>query len=195
MIRTTIIPGIAWPLFPMRPTPGQELTASKITELMNRMKAGDTLQRKLNGDRAVLAAFNGNVFINNRRAEQFRHPAINARDFLHISKGKQLVLDGEVYKSKFIPFEALCIDGFSLLDRGPDVRVGAAKKICDQLNLPWIWDVTEDWLLTELTTVHTLRSEFEGVVLKKKDSPYKPLGSAEQDSSDWFKYKFRLVRD
>jgi len=191
MNRTLIVPGLSFPLFPMRPTKGQELTASKITELMTRMKNGDVVQRKLNGDRAVLAVINGQVQIINRRAEQFRHPALNAKDFTHVSK--LMVLDGEVYKSKFYPFEALCVDGFSLLDQGPDVRQAAAVKISGQLGLPWMFSVTEDWLLGELLTEHTLRSEFEGVVLKRKGTPYRPLGSPEQDSSDWFKFKYRVI--
>jgi ATP-dependent DNA ligase len=159
--------------------------------VMQRVKNGDTVQRKLNGDRAVMVAQDSRISLFNRHGENFRHPVVNTSLF---SQFGLTVLDGEVWRSKFWPFEAIVWKGQSLIERGPAEREAMAYHACGLVNLPWIYALDRNWLYGELRQEHSLSSQWEGVVIKQKDSPYRVLGTDTQDSETWTKWKFEVVR-
>jgi len=188
MSRLSIVPGLCAPFYPMRPYRGPKLDKTTVGQIMAKMKLGDTIQRKLNGDRANLVVIDDQVKIFNRYMTQFSHTVLNASDFLRL--GGPTVLDGEVWKSRFYPFECVVFKGLSLVENGPKDREACAKHVCEKLNLPWLYEVTEAWLQAEIKLPHDLRSQWEGVVVKKANSPYRVLGTDAQESPFWGKWKW-----
>jgi len=199
MDRTQIVPGLSVPFFPMRPRTGLSLTsAERIESVVQRIKAGDTVQKKLNGDRAILVAQAGHVTLFNRHCTNYSHTVMNSGDFA--TKFGLAVLDGEVWRSKFYPFDVLVWEGHPLLEKAASVREEAAIMITERVGLRWIYafdrerslGIARNWLYGELRQEHTLKSQWEGVVVKAKDSPYRVLGTDSQDSLTWSKWKYPI---
>jgi ATP-dependent DNA ligase len=201
MTRVQIVPGLSAPFFPMRPRSAFSLTSSeRIEMIMQRIQNGDTVQKKLNGDRAVLVSMprmwpEGQTTLFNRHGTDYSHAVSNISDFGGPSfKFGLSVFDGEVWHSKFYPFEAIVMNGTSLVEKSPAVREEAAIQACKIVGLEWTYALDRNWLYGELRQKHTLRSQWEGVVIKAKDSPYRVLGTETQDSDTWFKWKFEVIR-
>jgi ATP-dependent DNA ligase len=187
MNRIAIVPGLSAPFYPMRPRRGLALNATTVNLVIAKMKT-DVVQRKLNGDRAVLVTHGGRVLIFNRHNTTYSHTVLNGADFLQL--GGTMVLDGEVWKSKFYPFECLVYKELPLVEYGPKAREQAAQQVCEKVKLPWLFGVTEDWLRDEVKKPHDLRSQWEGVVIKMSNAPYRVLGSESQESDTWAKWKW-----
>lgn len=187
MSRISIVPGLSAPFYPMRPRRGLSLNVTTLNLVLLKMRT-DVVQRKLNGDRAVLVANGGKVTVFNRHNTTYRHTVLNSQDFLRFSG--TMVVDGEVWKSKFYPFECLVYKDLPLIEYGPRPREQAARQICERLSIPWMYEVTESWLSEEVQKPHDLRSQWEGVVIKTADAPYRVLGSESQESDGWSKWKW-----
>lgn len=142
-------------------------------------------QRKLNGDRALVGVADGEVKIANRHGRWYQHTVSNMKDFEQLPSGT--LLDGEVYKKTFYPFEVLALKNQSLMNEGPELRCAEAEVITEIVELPWIFgDVTLEWL----QRLGENLPQWEGVVLKEKSSTYVPLGSETRNSTTWFKRKW-----
>lgn len=178
--------GVGFPLFPMRPVEGLRLTSiERVNNVLDSMANGDVVQRKLNGDRAVLLVKDGRISVINRYCSTFSHPILNRDAFLAIPSGS--VIDGEVYQRKFLPFEVLAIGGESLTKLGPKEREDEARRVCRLSQVDFIFgDITRAWL----SNFGANAPMWEGVVVKQNGSPYVPLGSSGQESKTWKKLKW-----
>lgn len=180
------IVGINLPFYPMRPHKGGKITRDNVKQLYADITSGQYLaQKKLNGDRACLGVVNGQVMITNRHGGILKHPVANQHDFEKLPSGT--LLDGEVWKKGFYPFEALAIGGTSFLHERPFIREQEAIKTSKFLGHTWLFTPpTLEWLSLLEANLPT----FEGVVMKAVNSPYIPLGSESQESSTWVKHKW-----
>ena len=181
--RVEIIPGLAMPFYPMRPTKGPSLrTADSIKKFW--ASTGRTqdwvIQPKMNGDRATLALVGGRIYIQNRHGGWYGHSA-DTTPFLRLPD--RTVLDGEVYQGHFHPFEALAINGRSLLRCTVTEREVMACQLTRLVGQQWMFGRPDRrWLLAAQQC-----SEWDGVVLKRAASCYTILGSDTQMSETWFK--------
>jgi hypothetical protein len=175
--RVAVVPGISLPFFPPRPVEGQKIKGPKD---LNFKELAETyvIQAKLNGDRATALVLAGKVFIQNRHGSWFKHPVENQQELLKLPD--RTVLDGEVWKKKFYPFEAVVIGGDSFMLRGPELRVQTCVTVCQHFKLPYIFS----WENAKVT------DEWEGYVFKEKGTPYLPLGSESQTTQGWWKRKW-----
>ena len=177
---------LSYPFYPMRPLTGPLLKSENVFDrVMERINSGSLAQRKLNGDRAIVAVKDAKVYIFNRHMSPYKHAVSNISSFLRYST---VVLDGEVWQSKFYPFEGLIFNGLEMCDYGPKDRESLAKHVCKDVGLPWMFEATEEWIKSEMLKPHTLKSQYEGVVLK--DGPYRTLGAETQTSTKWSKWKW-----
>jgi ATP-dependent DNA ligase len=175
------------PLFPMRPRTG--LVISRLEDLDN-LDPDYHWSLKLNGDRALMGIKDGVAHYANRHGSWFKHNVVNTEAFTKRLKGTWL-LDGEVYKKNFYPFELVESPDGSLTNACPSERAAKAMQICKILKVEWMYG-TKDTLKQEARNcVLELRSNpYEGVVGKLLGSKYIPLGSASRDSSSWVKRKW-----
>ncbi len=168
----TVIPGVSLPFFPMRPLTGPMLrTESDIAQVL--ANTDYHWQPKLNGDRVIFAKVGGKVYLCNRHNNWYSYAIQN--QFVWEHAPDQTVLDGEVWNRKFYPFEALVVAGQSLLRDCVTVRAKAAKELSHELMEPFLFDSpTEEWLRANLIAKP---KEWEGLVGKRKNSPYLILGT------------------
>jgi len=172
------------PFFPMRPKHGAVFNEDTVDKIMEMAAVGDTVQLKINGDRAVMSVdIQGKVFMCNRHGSEFKHTVLNKAKF-SVFAGS--VFDGEVIDRTFYPFEAILFLGLQLAWKGPAEREQAAKEACATLNLPWIYEISREIL----SKLHLNLPRIEGVVVKKAGTPYIRLGSAGQESQAWTKLRW-----
>jgi ATP-dependent DNA ligase len=179
---------IKLPFFPMRPTLGRAIVPGREEEVLSLLET-HVAQLKLNGDRACVANFDGTVRIQNRHGSWFKN-SVDLRPFQLLPRG--FCLDGEVYQKKFHPFEALAIDGVSLLAKPVEERIEQARYFCEGARLPWAWDFPGiEWLRCAAKAAkHEKIPVYEGLVFKRRGSKYVLSGSADSPSQYWTKCKF-----
>lgn len=192
MDKIRVTPGLAMPFFPMRPTRCRDIkTAAAAAEVFSKAKArGSLLQPKLNGDRVEAAKHNGRLLFANRHGNWYNFSVKNASVWSAVEDGT--VMDGEVWKGNFYPFEAMAVGSEILVWKGPHARAAAAEKLCR--------DLGQEYLFPDLTLelLEALRArwsgvdnpEWEGMVEKAAGSPYICLGSAAKESDAWNKYRW-----
>lgn len=184
MQRIEIVQGLTMPFYPMRPATGRKLrTPCLIAEFWATVQEGDwVVQPKLTGRRACLGFVNGTVYIQDRHGAWDRQPVDNRDAFCALPD--RTVLDGQVHKQVFYPFEALAQGGRSLLQAPTSERVRAAQALMEAIGQPWKFFVpTPEWLCLRRKNL----PEWAGVVLKKTDAAYVPLASDAHYSLTWFK--------
>lgn len=184
MSKVTVIPGVAVPFFPMRPITGPVLQdESDIAEIE---AAKDYFwQPKLGGDRVLMAKVDGKLWFANRHGSWYSFSVENSKLWQPIPG--QTLLDGEVYKKKFYPFEALVVAGKSHMRDCVTVRAQIAKELCEKYGEKFLFDpVSPDWIRNGISMK---RTDWEGLVGKKKNSPYLILG-VKKDSPQWVKRRW-----
>jgi ATP-dependent DNA ligase len=175
------------PFFPMRPTQGRDLrTRTAIKTMWKEVEGGVWIpQPKLNGDRVCLAVVERKIYLQNRRGGYYRMRVQNAKDYLRLSDGT--CFDGEVFKGNFYPFELLALEGQLFLEATTVERVKLAHDMVNFLDQPWMFpEPNFSWLLRRRENL----PHYEGVVLKRTNTPYRVLGSPDQVSLDWFKRRW-----
>lgn len=189
-IRVTI--GLAMPFFPMRPTRCNDIKtpAAAAALVAKARQAGALLQPKLNGDRVEMAKHNGQILFANRHGDWYKFTVKNSSVWQAVQDGT--VLDGEVWKGNFYPFEALAIGPEVLVWKGPHERSRRAAQLCSELGQPYLFSEVTESSLEELRAKWSGKDnpEWEGVVWKDAGSPYICLGSAAKDSATWNKHRW-----
>lgn len=151
-------------------------------------------QPKLNGDRVCVIVWDGAAYAQNRHGRWYSFGIANLKDFADL--GNATVLDGEVYRKTFYPFEALAFNGVSLLMTNTTERVAMAEEVCEMLDITWKFGApTREWL-TETRDAEMADPQatpvWEGVVRKNTDAIYTPLGGEGQETDEWFKLKWAV---
>lgn len=175
---------IQTPFYPMRPMMGEKLTAGNILPVVNYYRSrGYEIQRKLNGDRAIMEVTrNDGVIFWNRYGSRYSF-SVNAAPFKGLLIGT--ILDGENYQGTFYPFEQI-----STVSTTTE-RIRDCRLLCGMIGVPYIYgEVTNDWLMVEFTLPPSRTRMWEGVVCKMKHRPYQPLKTADQESPEWVKLKW-----
>jgi hypothetical protein len=201
-----VVPGIAVPFYPMRPAEGRALSdPARAVELVLEFKGnGDTLQPKLNGDRAGVATVRASalsdadrsffspvvvdgiaLLVQNRHGRRYHYKVANLPDFAKLPPGS--CFDGEVYKGLFYPFEALAVGGTSYLRAGPDERARVAEEACRAVGAAWIFNPPTEAFLRHLSENLPF---WEGIVRKQRGSPYVFCQNDTTASSTWWKHKW-----
>jgi hypothetical protein len=185
MDKIVIARGIAMPFFPMRPAHGSVLRnqGSVSTFIKNELSKHDwVIQPKLEGDRACVGVLNKNVYIQNRHGGWYTKRVKNLEDFKKLPSGT--VLDGEVFKGNFYPFDCLALDGKTKMLCTASEREVLAFHVSKLLNHDWMFErPSERW-------VAALRGNmpvYGGVVLKRMGSVYVIAGSPGGFNLDWMK--------
>jgi hypothetical protein len=176
----------------MRPSTGIRIrTVDTIKFLLDQASSGHyVLQNKINGDRATLTVLDGEVYIFNRFGSAYKMTVLNREDYSTLPD--RTVLDGEIVNRTFSPFEALVVGGKSLLDECVTVRIAEAKKIAEAYD-EWLFEYpTFEQLVSWFESQRPLglKCRVEGVVKKATKTPYRVLGSAGQESSDWWRHRW-----
>jgi hypothetical protein len=164
------------PFFPPRPTTGARITCPADISIIDQSKY--LCQGKLNGDSSCILVLDGKTYAQNRHGSWFKHPIDGLSNFLKLPN--RTLLAGEVWQKNFYPFEAVVLGGKSLVFTGPEVREAAAIQCCELMGISFIFH-PQDAMPTP---------KWEGFVLKRRGSPYIPLGSDSQLSKDWVKRKW-----
>lgn len=186
MKKIIAVPGIALPFFPMRPITGARLeTEQHLADVLKDDRYH--WQPKLNGDRVIFGKVDNQVHFCNRHGNWYSFGVQN------LSLWKQVpnltVLDGEVWGKKFYPFEALSVGGTIYTRKCVTERAAAAKELSLSLGEPYLFDQPSmDWLVK---TLAAKPAEWEGVVGKRKNTPYVILGT-QKDTPEWIKRKWIL---
>lgn len=171
----------------MRPTHGEELLDHNAVEVVRAAEAAGYLaQPKLGGHRVVLRVTAGGVEAFNRFGTPYHYNA-NADDWRGAPVGT--ILDAEAYKGHAYAFECLQLGETSLAWQCVSVRASVARDLTATLGrLPWLWDIPgDDWLREG--AAHLPR--WEGVVVKRRGQPYRPLLKPDRQSRDWLKLKWQ----
>lgn len=188
MKKVAIVRGIEMPFFPMRPSPGVPLRdKQRVLDVLAEIKDGRTwlVQPKLNDARATLALLNGRIYVQNRHGRWFAKPILNLDQWRELPN--KTVLDGGVYKNRFYAFEALAMNGKSLLCATAAEREVLAFQMSRLCCVAWLFDrPTRGWLCK----LGRNMPMFEGVVFKRLHSPYIIAGSESQTSPLWFKRRW-----
>ncbi|MGE0406976.1 MAG: hypothetical protein AB7O65_11805, partial [Candidatus Korobacteraceae bacterium] len=94
------------------------------------------------------------------------------------------VLDGEVFKGNFYPFDCLASDGHNFMMATVAEREVLALKLVQFLGHEWKFTrPNKRWV----ANLRGNMPEFGGVVLKRMQSPYIIAGSPDKASLDWVK--------
>lgn len=186
MERVSIVSGISIPFFPMRPTHGASLRTAEAAAEVKRSRTTHVIHRKLNGDRVLVAKANGKLYVANRHGRWYTYGVENKYQFDAVPDGT--VFDGEVYKKRFYPFDCLAFNGENICAHPVEDRVEFTRLTCQTLGVDWPWEVDDAWL--DQLGQHA--PKWEGVVLKRRGSPYLILGSEGQESASWSKRKWCL---
>ena len=171
------------PFYPMRPTTGPKLTPANILGTVNSYRhQGYELQRKLNGDRAILERTVAGVRLWNRYGGNYAF-TVNLRPYRDLASGT--MLDGEVYRGEFRAFEQLSENSDTI------ERIRDCELLCRFIGVPYLFgQVTDDWLMGEVTLPASRTRQWEGVVCKLASAKYVPLKTETQDSPTWTKLKW-----
>lgn len=184
MDRIQVLPGIAIPFYPMRPFRGVSCTTPEAATSVMSMRGTHILHRKLNGDRVIVAKHNGKTYLCNRHGSWYSHGVENKHVFQQLKDGT--ILDGEVWKKNFYPFDCLAIGGVNITGQSVEQRVEITRNICTTLGVKWMWEVENEWILQLKKNAPI----WEGVVAKLRGSTYDILGSDSQENSTWQKRKW-----
>lgn len=189
MEKLEVVSGIALPLFPMRPMTGMRLTETNLPSILNEMGKNYVVHPKLNGDRVLLAVKNGEVRVCQRHGDWYQFAVTNKSKYASL---EGTVLDGEVYQKNFYPFDSLAIAGKNLLNTPIEVRLDQTQALCAQIRVPyWFAEPTRDQVLAQrLDTLPSGQPQWEGLVLKKRGSRYRVVGSESHVSEEWVKIKW-----
>ncbi len=185
MERIKIVNGLSLPFFPMRPVKGVAVRTAKAADKLYDEIMDQHLwsaQPKLGGDRCCLAVVSGKVYVQNRLGSWYKHPVKNAEAFKEL--GDRTCFDGEVYDGRFFAFDLLALEGKSFVRASAGEREVMARATVQRIGQPWAFDPPSRAWLRKL---RRNGPQWEGVVLKRTLSPYIPLGSATQSSSNWIK--------
>lgn len=180
-----IVPGIAMPFFPMRPIRGHVIRNKRDVEdfYWRNLRTEDWLiQPKLEGSRASIGILDKKVHIQNRHGAWYRRKVNNLADFAKLPN--KTVLDGEVFKGDFFPFECLAIDGVSVVRATAFDRQDIAFKLVTLLGHTWKFKRPDKAWVAQLRKNEPV---YGGVVLKRSGSPYIIQGAANGASRDWMK--------
>jgi ATP-dependent DNA ligase len=176
------------PFFPMRPVKGRTLRSpQQIKQFYDEIRDPGVwiAQPKLNGDRACLAVVDHKVYVQNRHGSWMTRTIKNARAFLKVPD--RTAFDGEIFEGNFCAFEVLAVAGRSFLPASAAEREVMAFQLTALIKQPWMFPKpTERWLMNRTANL----PRYEGVVIKKVNSPYILLGSETQVSLTWFKRKW-----
>jgi hypothetical protein len=185
MDKIVIARGIAMPFLPIRPFPGPELRNQGSVEsfIKNELNQHDwVIQPKLEGDRACVGVLDKNVYIQNRHGQWYTKRVNNLEDFRRLPSGT--VLDGEVFKGNFYPFDCLALAGKSYLLNTVGEREVLAFQVSKILKHEWKFErPSKKW-------VAALRGNMPlwgGVVLKRVGSPYIIAGDPTKQNLHWMK--------
>lgn len=185
MEKIIVVPGIAMPFFPMRPQFGAPFSNKRVIKQFNDevLNTYDWfVQPKLDGDRASIGVVDGKVYIQNRHGSWYKHRVNNLPDFKHLPN--RTVLDGEVFKGNFYPFECLAVDGMSVVLHTPNEREVLAQAMVKLIGHTWKFPrPTLKWI----ERLSANAPEYDGVVMKRWGSPYIIAGSASTGNLDWKK--------
>ena len=187
MEKVQIIRGIAMPFYPLRPVDGYVLrNKSSIERLQKVIDSGLWIaQPKMHGDRACLGLLDGKVYIQNRHGSWFKHKVKNADVFKKLPD--KTVLDGEVFKGNFYPFEVLAIAGKNLTFQTCFEREVLALKTSEFLEIEWRFGKpSARWL----SNLKKNMPDFDGVVLKRAAMQYVIPGAASGLCCDWIKHRW-----
>jgi hypothetical protein len=188
MDNVEIVPGLTMPFYPMRPRLGLCLrTPRLVQEFYAEIRDPDQwiCQPKLNGHRACLAVVDKRVYVQNRHGGWYSRSVHNIPVFLKLPN--RTCLDGEVYKGDFHPFECLAVGGNPFMHCTANEREVMACQLLRLIEQPWMFErPSRAWLMRGRDNL----PDFEGVVLKRVNSPYRLLGSDAQTSADWFKRRW-----
>ena len=172
------------PFFPMRPANGPKLTKTLALEILEKMETKRYVyQPKLNGDRALLAYVDKRIIVCNRHYGWYQFQIANAGAWIKALDSGSL-LDGEVWRSNFYPFECLAEGGRSLKHNTMEEREIFAMQLCRLAKVEWMFKAPTKKFLLEP------RVPFEGVVRKRADLPYLMLPNASGISSGWLKHRW-----
>jgi ATP-dependent DNA ligase len=168
--------------FPMRPTAtGKAPTVSLLKTLRDKF----VVTPKLNGDRAILWVLADEVYIHNRHGSAYTFMVRNRASFAQLPVGT--VLDGEVFNRNFYPFECLAYGDADYTKQPAWKRLKLAEKLCQLLGIDWLFaEPTDEWIGNGAAN----GTQWEGVVLRLRNSIYRPCGKPFQESSEWFKLKW-----
>lgn len=184
MVKINVIPGVSLPFFPMRPVTGPKLeNASDVSEVLNNQAF--YWQPKLGGDRVILAKIGDSLYFCNRHGSWYSFKIENERLWKKLPD--RTVLDGEVYKKKFYPFECVVAGGVDMTRKCVTLRAAAAKYYCEICEEEFLFSPPSEEYLQ--TGVINKPSDWEGVVGKRRNSPYTILG-VKKDSPNWVKRKW-----
>lgn len=185
----TLAPGFRLPFFPMRPRLGQRIkTVDDVTRIFEEETDYD-FTLKLNGDRACLAVLDGDAYAQNRHGDWYKMTIDNLDRFKSLAGA--WLFDGEIYKKKFLPFEAIIVAGQSIAKRCPTYRKSVAMEVSSSLKIDWAYGHgIDDVLAMASKWIGNTNPVIEGVVGKRKGSSYVPMGSSTQQSCQWLKHKW-----
>lgn len=185
MDKIVIARGIAMPFLPIRPFPGPVLRNQGNVEDFYRqeLRRHDwVIQPKLEGDRACVGVLNKNVYIQNRHGAWYKKRVNNLEDFRRLPSST--VLDGEVFKGNFYPFDCLALAGKSYLLCTAAEREVLAFQVSKILKHDWKFERPNKRWVAALRGNMPL---YGGVVLKRMGSPYIIPGDPSKLSLDWMK--------
>ena len=185
----TLAPGFRLPFFPMRPRLGLRIRTIDDVKRIFSEETDYDYTLKLNGDRACVGIIDGDVFAQNRHGARYKMTIDNLNQFKRLA-GSWL-FDGEIYKKRFLPFEAIVVAGKSISMRCPTYRKSVAMEVSSSLKIDWLYGRGLDDVLSEaLKWIGNTNPVIEGIVGKRKGSSYVPMGSSSQQSIPWVKNKW-----
>lgn len=187
------IGAFTFPFFPMRPFTGARLFDEAAIDAALALQANGELilQKKLNGDRGVLGVLDSTVYLANRHGSFYKMTCDNTADFSDLPSGT--LIDGEIYKKKFYPFEAIQIgDNKLFMERDTQLRIDAAQRVCCDLGIDWLFDIpTKAWMLEQKAIADAGGDiVWEGVVGKAPRCKYLPMASETSESANWRRMKW-----
>ncbi len=184
--RVRIVPGLAMPFFPARPTLGTPATKKLAPRcFIAEMDRGNVCQPKLNGDRAGVGIADGQALVQNRHGGWLKQRVHNLSAFFGLGDGT--CLDGEVIDGHFYPFEVLAWGGESFLDAHQTERCELARIVCRECDQPYLFATPR---MSFIRKSFANLPRFDGWVSKRWDSPCDIMSSATQESPFWVKYKW-----
>ncbi len=183
--RIKIASGVSMPFFPMRPWHGLALDSAERVKAVSAMRKTHVLDRKLNGDRVTIGKTE-KLYVANRHGSWYSFGVENRHLLENLPPGT--VLDGEVWKKNFYPFDVLAFNGSNTCFTAVEDRRKFVKQLCESLGIKWMWDVEDEWMEKLAKNAPT----WEGVVAKKLGSSYIMLGSEARTSDSWSKNKWTV---
>lgn len=175
----------------MRPRLGVAIRdVSCLSRLIEDERDTYDLSLKLNGDRACLAVLDGDTHLQNRHGGWYKMTVENLAPYARL--GGAWLFDGEIYRKQFHPFEVIVAAGKNLSGECPSYRKAAARSTCASMMVPWMYGKSLADILEQATDAicEGDTSLYEGLVGKRLGSRYVPLGTAEQQSPTWVKFKW-----